>query len=81
MRCPLDAPSNVSETSSLFLQHFRLDGAAPPAPLLPDVARAFSRIPYENLTKIIKAAQAGSPQRARGGPQEVISDPITVGGG
>jgi len=78
---PLAPPLNASATSSLFLEHFRITRAAPPEQLLPDLARAFSRIPYENLTKIIKAAQEGSPERARRGPHEVIQDHIDSGAG
>ena len=78
---PLAPPPNASETSRLFLKHFHIDRAAPPEQLLPDLARAFARIPYENLTKIIKAAQEGSPERAKREPYEVISDHVASGGG
>ncbi len=38
------------------------------------LARAFSQLPYENLTKIIKGAQSDSVPAARRGPAEVLHD-------
>jgi arylamine N-acetyltransferase len=38
------------------------------------LARAFSLLPYENLTKIVKDAESGSPATARRGPDEVLRD-------
>ncbi len=45
------------------------------------VAAAFARLPYENLTKIIKKEECGNPARARRCPQEVISDHLALGTG
>jgi arylamine N-acetyltransferase len=67
--------------ADLFLGHFGLDRGAPPADLLRDTARAFSRIPYENLTKILKLDREGSAERARRHPPEVVADHIALGAG
>jgi arylamine N-acetyltransferase len=57
-----------------FLQRFGLDARAEPAALLQQVATAYARLPYENLTKIIKEAGAGNATEARRAPAEVIAD-------
>ena len=38
------------------------------------LAQAFSSLPYENLTKIVKNAESSSPASARRGPHEVLQD-------
>ncbi|MDR0310240.1 MAG: arylamine N-acetyltransferase [Acidobacteriota bacterium] len=64
-----------------FLKHFHIDALQPPQQLFCAAARAFSRIPYENITKIIRRAEAGSDEKARRGPDEVIADHIRWGAG
>jgi len=64
-----------------FLRHFRVSVEQSSLETLGYVARAFSRIPYENITKIIKRAEVGSDEKARRSPQEVISDHIRWGTG
>jgi arylamine N-acetyltransferase len=49
--------------------------------LIESIAGAFARLPYENITKIIKHAEAGSPEKARRSPDEVISGHIAWGTG
>jgi arylamine N-acetyltransferase len=49
--------------------------------LLRRVAEAFSRLPYENLTKIIKDAEGGGPAENRRMPGEVLRDHIHFGTG
>ena len=78
---PLAPPARDSEAVSLFLGRFGLDRGAPPAKLLRETARAFSRLPYENLTKILKLDREGSAERARRHPQEVVADHIALGAG
>jgi len=64
-----------------FLNHFHIDGHQPPRRLFCAAARAFSRIPYENITKIIRHAEAGGSIQARRGTEEVIADHIQWGTG
>ena len=78
---PLVPPPRDAEAARLFLGHFGLRRDTPPAELLERVARAFSSIPYENLTKIIKRARAGTVESARRGPREVVSEHIARGTG
>ncbi len=79
---PLAPPPPDSPAVRLLLAHFDLRAdAASPRELLSQIARAFSRIPYENLTKIIKHAAQGSALRARRGPLEVVQDHVDHGTG
>ena len=64
-----------------FLNHFHIEGPQSPLKLFRAAARAFSRIPYENITKIIRRAEAGGDKNARRGPDEVIADHIRWGAG
>ena len=64
-----------------FLDYFHLDGFEPSRRIFFASTRAFSRIPYENITKIIRWAEAGSDEKARRGPEEVVSDHIRWGTG
>ncbi len=64
-----------------FLTHFALPGDLPPDLLLGAVTRAFSRLPYENLTKIIKEAESTNRCEARRGPAEVFADHSKFGTG
>ena len=64
-----------------YLKHFHIDGLQPPKQLFYAAARAFSRIPYENITKIIRRAEAGGDEKARRGPEEVIAGHIRWGTG
>ena len=64
-----------------FLEHFHIDGLRSPRQVFYAVTRAFSRIPYENITKIIRRAEAGCFEQARRNPDEVIIDHIRWGTG
>lgn len=78
---PLEQPGSASEVLRVFLDRFPIDPRLPPADLLRQVASAFSGIPYENLTKIIKEDREGAAERARRAPLEVISDHLSRGAG
>lgn len=78
---PLRLPETHSPLLRQFLQAHALDAAAPPVQLLARVARAFSRLPFENLTKIIKDAEAGRVEEARRTPTEVLADHGALGTG
>jgi arylamine N-acetyltransferase len=78
---PLAPPPAGSEALGLFLRHFGLSPHPPDAALLSEAASAFSRIPYENLTKVLKLHGTGSPESARRWPGEVISEHVSLGAG
>jgi hypothetical protein len=64
-----------------FMQHFGIAPDEPPRRLLENVVTAFTRLPYENIAKIIKRAEAGCAEKARRYPDEVIRDHIEWGAG
>ena len=65
-----------------FMGHFGIrPEAAPPAKLLENVVTAFARLPYENITKVIRRAESGSAGKARRYPDEVVRDHIAWGAG
>lgn len=64
-----------------FLSHFSIRRDGSPRELLRDMVRAFAVLPYENITKIIRRAEAGSPEKARRYPEEVIRNHIEWGSG
>src|SRR6185436_12536895 len=72
---PLASPRDGSVLQR-FAQHFELSSPTESAPGLTAVVRAFAQIPYENLTKIIKQADAPSIESARRHPSEVVDDHI-----
>jgi arylamine N-acetyltransferase len=77
MACdPLAQPPRDSAVTRAFLRFFGLARREPDAAYLETIARAFSRIPYENLTKIIKYREAGDPIRSRRDPPEVLGDHV-----
>ncbi|MBN1422355.1 MAG: arylamine N-acetyltransferase [Planctomycetes bacterium] len=78
---PLAPPKGDSEALAAFLGHFRVDRRVEPEALLARVARAFSQIPYENLTKIIRHEEKGIPDGARRTPETVVREHIAFGAG
>jgi arylamine N-acetyltransferase len=80
-RHPLLPPDRDSPLLAEFLRTHAIDPTKPPLELLAEVAHAFSRLPYENLTKIIKDAEAGRVEEARRTPSEVLADHRALGAG
>lgn len=78
---PLQVPQSNSPILAQFLDAFAIDRKEPAEPLLDQVGAAFARLPYENLTKIIKASASGSIEEARRPPAEVVADHIALGAG
>jgi arylamine N-acetyltransferase len=79
---PLDPPRD-QQLLRTFLNHtgrLGLDWATPEQRLC-DCVSAFARLPYENLTKIIKGTEMGLASRARRTPDEVVSDHVRLGTG
>ena len=65
-------PGADQHVKDRFMGHFGIPGGDPGRELLGAVIRAYARIPYENLTKIIKKFTApGTTERLRG-PEEVV---------
>jgi arylamine N-acetyltransferase len=77
---PLDPPQDRS-LLDLFLARFGLCADQSPRRLLREMAAAFTALPYENLTKIIKEDEAQAAPRARRQPAEVLADHIRHGAG
>ena len=71
-----------SPLSAAFLHHFGLTRPEEPdAAFLERLSRSFARLPYENLTKIIKITEEGTPERALRDPNEVLGDHVRLGTG
>jgi arylamine N-acetyltransferase len=64
-----------------FITHFVIGRDQSPRGVLNDVVAAFARLPYENITKIIRRAEAGTPEKARRYPEEVIQNHFEWGTG
>ena len=78
---PLLPPEANSPLLRQFLHAHGISAAQPPVELLTEVARAFSRLPFENLTKIIQDAEAGRVEVARRTPGRVLADHWALGTG
>ena len=57
----------------LFFDHFSLPSGDPEYDLLRSVASHFSKLPYENLTKIITKYTIDDPDKRLRGPEDVVS--------
>ncbi len=64
-----------------FLKRCRILPDAEPMAVIEQCARAFSSLPYENLTKIIKSDSVLSAKSALRLPEEVLSDHLKWGTG
>ena len=71
----------LMSTLKLFAGHFGLQPQGASRQSLGEIVSAFSRLPYENITKIIKRAEFGTPEKARRYPEEVVRDHISWGAG
>jgi len=71
---PLQPPETNAPLLRQFLRTHRIDETQPAIELLTDAASAFARLPFENLTKIIRDAEAGRVEEARRTPAEVLAD-------
>lgn len=84
-RDPLACPTRNEPIVGALLEHLGVDqeegGKRGELALLEVVGAAFARLPYENLTKILKSERLVDPERALRGPREVIEDHIRLGTG
>lgn len=78
---PLLAPKVNAPLLRDFLRASNIDPKQPPLELLTAVATAFARLPFENLTKILKKARASRIEEARRFPSEVLGDHWALGTG
>jgi arylamine N-acetyltransferase len=79
-----DAPWLRLDDNALFnrfLLRFSIAPQTPFQPLVNAVTRAFHEIPYENLTKVLKADAVISASSAMRYPDEVLRDYLTLGAG
>lgn len=78
-------PVKGDEALAVFARHYSIDarrgtGGGPRAGLLEAVVRDFARLPYENISKIIKSA-GESPAGSFRLPLEVVTDHVEKGFG
>ena len=78
-------PLALSEGNAHLVRQFldvnRIDAQQTPVDVLTATAQAFARLPFENLTKIIKDAESGRVAEARRTPAEVLADHWNFGAG
>ena len=72
----LPAPAVYEKETLDFLKTFRFDGHQPSLEHIAGISRYFSRLPYENISKILKKDQQPAGQRLRL-PDEVVHDHFT----
>jgi arylamine N-acetyltransferase len=72
---------SAQELLQQFLDKNAIDTEQSPRERLHRLASAFAQLPYENLTKIIRAAQTGNLEEARRLPQEVLQEHWSWGTG
>ena len=65
----------------LFLQHFGLSLGTDPLTLLRQIVQSFARLPYENLSKIIRAAKSETVTEAIPTPTQIVTEHIWWGTG
>src|SRR5262245_60526200 len=75
------APPSDPQVLHQFLKHFQIAAKPDSSRMLIEIGEAYSRLPYENLSKIIRYAESGSPFSARESPQEVVLGHIQSGTG
>ncbi len=69
----LPNPANFEQETLRFLQEFQFNGPKPSLDHITAVSRYFSRLPYENISKIIKRGQASGTSTFRL-PDELTED-------
>jgi arylamine N-acetyltransferase len=80
MENPLARPEDT-RLLTMFRERFGLPGEVTPLEELSRMATAFSSLPYENLSKIIKQDELTRPESSRRTPAEVFEDHRTNGTG
>ncbi len=75
------ADSCYTDVAQDFLRLVGLPPARPDQVFLSKLTRAFMRLPYENLTKIISVAKTEDPEKRLRTPDIVLGDHIDIGAG
>ncbi len=70
---PLVLPSSDSTLLAEYTKYFSLSISGSPRPALSKVVHAFNNIPYENLSKVVRAAGASHPNAGMEGPAEILA--------
>lgn len=81
LRFVQQSEQSAPELLQQFLDRNAIGAGQTPRERLCQVATAFAQLPYENLTKIIRAAQTGSLEEARRLPREVLDEHWSWGTG
>lgn len=79
-RNPLDLPQD-GQTLDLFQRHFGICSSGTDVASLRAVIAAFARLPYENLTKIVRESDEWGGLGEKREPFQVVADHIALGGG
>ncbi|MBC8385282.1 MAG: arylamine N-acetyltransferase [Candidatus Cloacimonetes bacterium] len=66
-------------SSKIFLSHFKIISKKPDIPFLKEILHHFSKIPYENISKIIKFNKFSDFEKRIRLPEEIIADHIRNG--
>ncbi len=69
------------QAADIFCDHFAVRTAGRDAEVLADVGAALARLPYENLTKLIKKQRFPAGPERRRLPLEVMTDHLAAGAG
>jgi arylamine N-acetyltransferase len=77
---PLEKPAD-ERILNRYLSFFGINRHQDQQKILQDVVQSFARLPYENLTKIIKDDEETSHEKARRQPGQVIEEYIRYGAG
>lgn len=72
---------NASTLLKEFLHRHQIDATLPPQQILKCIATAFAQLPYENLSKIVRAHQTDDMEQSRRLPSDVLSDFYKHGAG
>ncbi|MFO0816611.1 MAG: arylamine N-acetyltransferase [Pirellulales bacterium] len=79
-RNPLEPPQD-GQTLHLFQRHFGIQTSRSDVAALREVIAAFARLPYENLTKIVRESDERGGMAEKRDPLQVVADHIALGGG
>ncbi|MFH1829871.1 MAG: arylamine N-acetyltransferase [Pseudomonadota bacterium] len=75
------AEISYSDVARDFLKLVGLPPAKPDHAFLCKLTRAFNRLPYENLTKVIRATKTADPEKRLRTPDVILEEHIDMGAG
>jgi arylamine N-acetyltransferase len=74
-------PTDDRRAAEVFCDHFGIVPTRPDLDLLHELGHAFARLPYENLTKLIRKHSLPPGPARRRQPAEVVADHVSLGAG